>query len=73
MLLFELSWIHVQFVYVQWPVQSANGVDKEICAAEKCDGIENGNVPLDINAKEDDHKDENEPELTSPFSPPGKD
>ncbi|XP_032883649.1 sodium/potassium/calcium exchanger 4 isoform X2 [Amblyraja radiata] len=52
-------------------VQSANGVDKEICAAEKCDGIENGNVPLDINAKEDDHKDENEPELTSPFSPPG--
>ncbi|XP_051874236.1 sodium/potassium/calcium exchanger 4-like [Pristis pectinata] len=51
-------------------VQSANGVDKEICAAEKCDGIENGNVPLDINAKEDGNKDESEPELMSPFSPP---
>ncbi|XP_069771577.1 sodium/potassium/calcium exchanger 4-like [Narcine bancroftii] len=51
-------------------VQSANGVDKEICAAEKCDGIENGNVPLDINAKEDGNKDESELELMSPFSPP---
>ncbi|XP_072895599.1 sodium/potassium/calcium exchanger 4-like [Hemitrygon akajei] len=51
-------------------VQSANGVDKEISAAEKCDGIENGNVPLDINTKEDGNKDESEPELLSPFSPP---
>ncbi|XP_072348426.1 sodium/potassium/calcium exchanger 4-like isoform X3 [Scyliorhinus torazame] len=52
-------------------VQSANGVDKEISAAEKCDSIENGNVPLDKNTKEDSNELGNEPELNSPFSPPG--
>ncbi|XP_078090380.1 sodium/potassium/calcium exchanger 4 isoform X2 [Mustelus asterias] len=52
-------------------VQSANGVDKDISAAEKCDNIENGNVPLDKNTKEDSNENENEPELTSPFSLPG--
>ncbi|XP_038631168.1 sodium/potassium/calcium exchanger 4-like isoform X2 [Scyliorhinus canicula] len=52
-------------------VQSANGVDKEISAAEKCDSIENGNVPLDKITKEDSNETGNEPELTSPFSPPG--
>ncbi|XP_067847147.1 sodium/potassium/calcium exchanger 4-like [Heptranchias perlo] len=52
-------------------VQSASGVDKEVCAAGKCDNIENGNVPLDKNIKEDGNEDGNEPALTSPFSPPG--
>ncbi|XP_048392976.1 sodium/potassium/calcium exchanger 4-like isoform X2 [Stegostoma tigrinum] len=52
-------------------VQSTNGVDKEVCAAEKCDNIENGNIPLDKTTKEGRPENENEPEFTSPFSPPG--
>ncbi|XP_048455784.1 sodium/potassium/calcium exchanger 4-like [Rhincodon typus] len=52
-------------------VQSANGVDKEVCVAEKCDNIKNGNIPLDKVTKEGSPENENEPEFTSPFSPPG--
>ncbi|XP_072424428.1 sodium/potassium/calcium exchanger 4-like isoform X1 [Chiloscyllium punctatum] len=52
-------------------VQSANGVDKEVCVAEKCENIENGNVPLDKTTKEGSPENEKDPEFTSPFSLPG--